>query len=102
MDKFTVDVDYDKLFESEKPEEFEFVLSNVSQDREFVIDSINDESVKPLKLRRVDSNEGDIRASIKIKKLSKKFRKGINRFEVAYTDESGERVSSEVVLEIEY
>ena len=100
--QFEVDVDYDKLLESEKPKHFEFVLHNVSREEEFVIDSVNGELVKPLKLQRVESNNGEVRASIKIKKLSKKFRKGINRFDVAYADKAGERVSSEVILDIEY
>jgi len=100
--QFEVDVDYDKLLGSEKPKNFEFVLHNVNKEEEFVIDSVNGELVKPLKLQRVESNDGEIRASIKIKKLSKKFRKGINRFEIAYTDASKERVSSEVILDIEY
>ena len=102
MDQFSVDLDYEKLLKSKEPKYFEFVLHNVSLEQEFVIDSVNGKPVKPLKLRTIESNEGNIRASIEIKKLSKQFQKGINRFEVAYTDESGKRLSSEVILEIEY
>lgn len=101
-DRFTAEVDYEKLLVTEKPKDFEFVLYEVAGDHEFFIDSINGVSVKPLKLEKLGTETDQVRAAVPIKKLSKKFQKGINRFEVAYTDASGDRISSEVILEIEY
>jgi len=101
-DVFTVEVAYEKLSATDKPGDFEFILYAVAGDRDFFIDSINGEPVKPLALQTLPMEGGHVRASVAIKKLSKQFRRGINRFEVAYADDSGERVASEVVLEIEY
>ena len=52
----------------------------------------------------VEVNDEDeeklIRVNVAIKKLVKLFKKGINTFEVSYTDDE-ERVAEEVVLQIE-
>ena len=69
-----------------------------------VIDNVNGKSIDPLPLsiKELKSEAGEATgvAEIKAKTLAKFFVKGINRFEVAY-DEAGERVSSEVVMDVQ-
>ena len=70
----------------------------------FKIDSVNGSSIEPLTLGVKESSTVDgatsVVCEVKIKPLAKHFRKGINRFEVAYSDGS-ERIATEVVLDIE-
>ena len=95
------------LADAKKPVAFDFLITtDLDAPTDFVIDVINNESVEPLPLKTIsaEDNEEDeeraVRASIKIKKLAKQFRKGINTFEIAY-DNQGERMAEEVVLQIE-
>ena len=96
---------YEKFEEQEKPKYFEFQIT-VPQDasRSFVIDRINSEAIKPLKLSNVGENfegvELVINAQIKIKTLLKKFAKGINTIEIANI-EGDERVATKLTIDIE-
>jgi hypothetical protein len=79
---------YDKLAAQEKPKYFEFRITvPADAPREFVIDRINSEEVRPLKLKVLSEADVDdeavITAQIKIKTLVKKFDKGINFIEIA-------------------
>ena len=69
-----------------------------------VIDRVNDKPVEPmsLSLSKVETKDGETSAvaEISAKVLAKHFTKGINRFDVSYT-EGGERKSAEVVMEIQ-
>ena len=96
---------YEKFEEQEKPKYFEFQIT-VPQDasRSFVIDRINSEEIKPLKLSNVSENfegvELVINAQIKIKTLLKKFAKGINTIEIANI-EGDKRVATQLTIDIE-
>jgi hypothetical protein len=107
MSGFSVVVLYDELMNVEKPEYFDFLITtDADAPSEFVIDVVNKEKVEPinLKILSVDTDdeneESAVRANVKIKALAKLFKKGINTFEVAYT-QGGERVAEEVILQIE-
>ena len=96
---------YEKFEEEEKPKYFEFQIT-VPQDapRDFVIDRINSEEVKPLALKNISENieddEAVVNARIKIKTLLKKFAKGINTIEIA-SIEGDERVATKLTIDIE-
>jgi hypothetical protein len=96
---------YDKLAEEEKPKYFEFQITvPANAPREFVIDRINSEEIKPLKLKVLSAADVDdeavITAQIKIKTLVKKFDKGINFIEIANAG-TPERVSTRLMVDIE-
>jgi hypothetical protein len=96
---------YEKFEGQEKPKYFEFQIS-VPQDtsRTFVIDRVNSEAIDPLKLKNISENIEDdelvINAQIKIKKLLKKFVKGINTIEIASL-EGNERMATKLIIDIE-
>ncbi|MBT8071986.1 MAG: hypothetical protein HKP21_01915 [Xanthomonadales bacterium] len=96
---------YEKFESEEKPKYFEFQIT-VPQDasRVFVIDRINSEVIKPLKLKNVsefiEDDEAVVNAQIKIKSLLKKFAKGINTIEIASVD-GDERVAAKLTIDIE-
>ncbi len=96
---------YDKFEAEEKPKYFEFqttVPADASQ--EFVIDRINSETIKPLKLKvvseTIEDDEAVVNAQIKIKTLLKKFAKGINTIEIANIA-GDERVATKLTIDIE-
>ena len=96
---------YDKLESEEKPKYFEFQITvPVDAQRTFVIDRVNSEEIKPLKLKvmseTMEDDEAIINAQIKIKTLIKKFKKGINTIEITNTG-SDERVSTKLTVDIE-
>jgi hypothetical protein len=96
---------YDKLEEQEKPKYFEFEITvPTDSSREFVIDRINSEEIKPLKLKNisetVEDDEAVVNAQIKIKTLVKKFAKGINSIEISSSN-GDERVSTKLIINIE-
>lgn len=70
------------------------------------MDVVNGAEVEPIpfELLTTESNEVDDErscfANVKIKTLTKKFKKRINTFEISYFD-GEERVGEEVVLQIE-
>jgi hypothetical protein len=88
-----------------KPELFKIrIAKQGGPPDQFVIDSVNGKSVEAMPLTisestLVDGN-AEIVATIKIKTLAKHFQKGINRFEVAFT-ENGERSAVETILNIQ-
>jgi hypothetical protein len=88
-----------------KPENFKIeVIKPGDLPAKLVIDNVNGKSVEPMALvvtesKTVNGNTQAL-ATISIKTLSKTFQKGINRFEVSYT-ENGQRVSTEVILNIQ-
>ena len=96
---------YEKFETQEKPKYFEFQIT-VPQDasNDFVIDRINSEVIKPLKLKNlsevIEDDELVVNAQIKIKTLLKKFAKGINTIEIAGT-EGDERVATKLTIDIE-
>lgn len=96
---------YEKLEEQEKPEIFEFqITTSAGSSTEFVIDRVNSEEIKPLKLKNVSELEEDdellVNSQIKIKKLLKKFAKGINTIEIASFD-GDERLAARLIIDIE-
>lgn len=96
---------YERFEEQEKPKYFEFEITIPSDSpQEFVIDRINSETVKPLKLKivsgSVEDGEAVFIAQIKIKTLLKKFAKGINTIEISNLA-GGERVSTKLTIDIE-
>lgn len=104
--ELTVEVLYDELENTEKPEYFDFLMTVQGDAPDgFVIDTLNGEPTEPLALEIRFSDEADgettIRAAAKIRPLVKRFTKGINRFDVAFTRD-GERIASEVVLNIQF
>ncbi len=107
MSGFSVEVLYDMLMEVEKPKYFDFLITtDLDAPSEFSIDVINNAEIKPIELEvlsvEIDEEEEEktVRANVKIKTLAKKFKKGINTFEVSY-DDGGERVAEEIILDIE-
>jgi len=107
MSGFTVEILYELLTEVEKPKYFDFLISaDLPAPSEFSIDVVNNAEIKPIALEvlSVETDEEDeeslIRAKVKIKTLAKKFKKGINTFEVSYVMD-GERTSEELTLQIE-
>lgn len=96
---------YDKFEAEEKPKYFEFQIT-VPQGAptDFVIDRINSEEIKPLKLKNISENieddESVVNAQIKIKTLLKEFAKGINTIEIAYI-KGDERVATMLTIDIE-
>ena len=104
---FDVEVLYKELAKEKKPKYFDFLITApIDAPDQFVIDIINGENTEPIDLNvlSVDVNDEDeeklIRVNVKIKLLVKRFKKGINTFEISYID-NGERVSEEVILQIE-
>ena len=96
---------YNKLAEEEKPKYFVFQITvPAGAPRDFVIDRVNSEEIKPLNLKILSEAEIDdevvINAQIKIKTLVKKFDKGINSIEIANTG-TPERVSARLMVDIE-
>ncbi len=105
LDDISAELLYEKLAEQEKPKNFEFlIIIPDTAPRQLVIDRINGEPIKPVKLKRIseviEDDEVIINATVKIKTLVKKFRKGINTIEIAY-GEGEDRVSTEVVVNIQ-
>ena len=102
----TVEVLYDQLEGNDNPKWFDLLIRTpLDAPAEFVIDTINGNSVRPIDLQILTTTKTDdgkaIRALAEIKPLAKKFRKGINTFEVAYGS-SANRVAAEVVLNIQF
>jgi hypothetical protein len=102
---FYAEVLYDELEAVEKPKVFSFAIqAPVGNSGEFIIDKVNGETIKALKLTAnlTGAEEGMEfwHGEVDIKKLGKKFQKGINTFEIATTIE-GERVATEIVLDIQ-
>ena len=96
---------YEKFEEQENPEYFEFrVTTSPGTSTEFVIDRINSEEIKPLKLKNisevVEDDELIVRTQIKIKKLVKKLAKGINTIEIA-SIQGEERTAVSLMIDIE-
>lgn len=96
---------YDRFEEQEKPKYFEFEITiPADSPQEFVIDRINSETIKPLKLKvvseTVEDDEAVVYAQIKIKTLLKKFAKGINTIEISNIA-GDERVSAKLTIDIE-
>jgi len=96
---------YEKFEEQENPEYFEFrVTTSPGTSTEFVIDRINSEEIKPLKLKNisevVEDDELIVNTQIKIKKLVKKLAKGINTIEIA-SIQGEERTGVSLMIDIE-
>lgn len=96
---------YDRFEAQEKPKYFEFEITVPAEaSQEFVIDRINSETIKPLKLKivstSIEDDEAVVNVQIKIKTLLKKFAKGINTIEIANIA-GDERVSTKLTVDIE-
>ena len=100
---FEVEVLYDELAKEKKPKNFDFLITAPANAPErFVIDRLNGSPTEPIELEIVSTSEGTVRAQAKIKTLAKRFKKGINTFDVAYVSDDGERVATEIILEIQF
>jgi hypothetical protein len=96
---------YDNLNESKKPKYFEFEITiPEGVERKFIIDKINDQSVKPMNLdiqsERVEDDELVVNVRIKIKLLVKNFAKGFNTIGITNIGES-DNPSTSLVVDIE-
>jgi hypothetical protein len=105
LEEISAELLYDKLSESEKPKDFEFLITvPETASREFVIDRVNGEPIKPIKLKlvseTVEDEEAVINATVRIKTLVKQFQKGINTIDISYPD-GDDRISNEVVINIQ-
>ena len=102
-----VEVLYSELESAEEPEYFSFAIkAPVGNSGEFIIDVVNvakaDDALE-LEAEKTGT-DGEIEhwnGRVKIKKLAKQFKKGINTFEIA-TSIEGERLSDQVVLDIQF
>lgn len=69
-----------------------------------IIDNVNGKLIEPLSLMvgKIESKDGEASgvAEISAKRLAKYFARGVNRFEIAYT-ENGERKSTEVIMDVQ-
>lgn len=97
---------YDKLQGQEKPRVFEFLIhAPADAPATFAIDRINGEPTDPLPLTILNTSAGageqTVNAAVGIADLAKRFKKGINTIEVAYTGDTG-RVASEVVVNVQF
>jgi len=108
MSGFGVEVLYELLTEVKKPKYFDFLITtDLAAPSVFMIDVVNSVEIKPIDLEVLsvetdeENEERSVRANVKIKPLAKKFKKGINTFEISYIDIDGERVAEEVTLQIE-
>jgi hypothetical protein len=105
LSTFSAEVLFDNLQQEKKPEVFQIkIQGDGSPPKEFVIDSVNGQSVTslPLEIKNIDNLEEAyvVLAEIQIKTLVKLFQKGINRFEVSYQADN-ERIATEVILNIQ-
>jgi len=107
MSGFSVEVLYDLLTNVKKPKYFDFLITtDLDAPSEFSIDVVNNAEITPIELEVLsvetdeENEEKAVRAKVRIKTLAKKFKKGINTFELSYYND-GERVSEEVTLQIE-
>lgn len=96
---------YDDLEGADEPKVFPLLIkAPAGNSGEFVIDFVNSAPIDSIKLEAVrDTTDGDMEtwyAGAEIKILGKQFKKGINTFEIS-TFIDGERVSTEVVLDIQ-
>ncbi len=101
-----VEVLLDKLAGQKKPSVFDLRITVPGKaPQELVVDRVNGEPIEPVPIavtsRTERADEAEIYATVAIKPLAAKFRKGINRFEVAYQQDGG-RVASEVVLNVQF
>jgi len=102
---FSAEVLYNELEGVAKPKIFAFdIQAPVGNSGKFVIDRVNGQSIKALKLEASQTGaEDDMeywRGEISIKKFVKQLKKGINTFEIS-TIINGERVSKEIILDIQ-
>jgi hypothetical protein len=102
---FAAELLYDRLEATEKPKYFEFEITVAGEgDGKFMIDRINSEVVKPMKLDIVSTvqNDGEtaLTARIKIKKLTKQMDRGYNTIEIA-NFKGADRSSAGLFLDIE-
>ncbi len=106
MSPFTADVILDEFLKpGVKPEVFRIRMTKQGAfPKQVVIDNVNGKPVDalPLEIGTATTTDGTSEAvgTIKIKTLAKHFQKGINRFEVAFT-ENGERMAVETILNIQ-
>lgn len=88
-----------------KPEIFKIhVTRQGALPGQLVIDNVNGKAVEPMPLtvleQKTTDGNADAIVTIGIKTLAKHFQKGINRFEVSFT-ENGVRTAKEVILNIQ-
>ena len=103
---FSVEVLYDELEGVEKPEVFTFAIKVPAQNSGmFAIDRVNGQRIEAIPVAVVSQGTAEdmesFRGEVSIKVLGKHFKKGINTFDMA-TTLSGERVTEEVVLDVQF
>lgn len=106
LSDYTAEFLLDDFLKEQKPKTFKFKIVKAGRfPSEFRIDSVNDKPVDPLVLKLADTmTQGDVTTTvgeIEIKPLAKHFQKGINRLQVAFTDDAMQRVGTEVLIEIQ-
>ena len=96
----SVSVVYDQFTAQSEELPLEIRLCDHDWTSDIFIDSVNDESVRPIEVsitNREFSNNCDVaRTSVELKKLSDHFRRGLNRFTVTVGD-----LTEEVMLNVE-
>lgn len=103
--KLKAEVLYGELETQQEPEIFAFAIEAPKGSKgTFVIDRVNGKRIKPVAIKTQSTglvrNTELWRGEVKIKALSKQFKKGINTFQIA-TEIEGKRVAREIVLDIE-
>jgi hypothetical protein len=102
---FSAEFLIENLTTEKKPKYFELlIIADDPSATSFVIDRINGKPIEPIPLEITGQNATEdgteLRATVKIKTLTKVFSKGINRVEVAYVGDDG-RVGAEAILNVQ-
>ena len=95
----------DDFLDQPKHDTFRIKVSKEGQlPANLVVDSVNGKPIEalPLNLGKVETKDGEASgvAEIRAKALARHFVRGINRFDVAYS-ENGERQATEVVMDVQ-
>ncbi len=95
-------IDYSAL-SGDDPEYFTLELAHpAGVPRELVVDSVNGQAVDPIAVQIISgAGTASGKGIVSINELSRYFRKGINRFEVAHMD-GGSREATEIIMEIQF
>ena len=106
MSSFSAEVILDDFMKPDsQPDVFRIRLTKRGAlPKQLMIDNVNGAAIEPIPLEIASTKSGDgsteAIATVKVKTLAKHFQKGINHFEVAFT-QNGERVAAETILNIQ-
>lgn len=101
---FEAQILLDELQSQKKPKYLPLFITakglNITEQSTFRVVKVNDEDIAPLdvEITGKDEESGGFEARIVLKQMFNKFRLGINRFHISFTDEDGKTYSDEVIL----